>query len=94
MNLLGELLFSRDHPDPRLRDACEAQPIRTLDRFEGLNYNIADSGVQMESGEDSRVHTRFDRITRATIRSGGQVNDGRSNRVLEPVIKGHVGCRL
>ncbi len=87
MNLFCVLLFSGDHPHARLLDACKSKPVRALDNFERLDYDIANPGIQMELREDSPIHARFDGIACAAIRGSGQIRHRRPNRVLKPIIE-------
>jgi hypothetical protein len=45
MNLFCVLLLSRDHLHARLFDASEAKPVRALDSFKRLDYNITNPGI-------------------------------------------------
>ena len=85
VNLLGELLFARDRPNPRRFDAGESQPVPADDGLKRLHNHIANAGVQVESGEDPFVHSSFDGIAGPPVRRGGQIHGRRSDRVLEPV---------
>jgi len=84
MNLLSELLFASDHPNSRRFDSSETR----------LHSHITGTGVQMKSGKDPFVHSRFDRIPGSAVRRGGQIHDSRSDHILEPVSERYVSRAL
>jgi len=94
MNLFGELLFTSDHPDSRRFDSSETKPIPADDGVQRLHNQITDAGVQMESGKGPFIHSRFDGIASPAVRRGGQIHDGRSDHVLEPVTESDVSNTL
>ncbi len=94
MNLFSELLLASDHPDARRFDASESQPVPADDCFQRLHNHVTNAGIQVESGKDPFVHSSFDRIASPAIRRGGQIDDRRSDRVLEPVTKRDVSHAL
>src|SRR5258708_29480825 len=94
MNLFGELLFASDHPNLRRFDAGESQPIPALNRFQRMHNNVTNAGVQVESGKGSFVHSSFDGIAGTAVRRGGQIQDGPSDRIREPISERDVSHTL
>lgn len=87
MNLFSERLFTSDHPDPRRFDTCKSEPIPAGDCVLRIHDHITNAGVEMESGKDPLVHSRFDGVTCPALRRGGQIHDRRSDHILKPITK-------
>ena len=64
------------------------------DLLERMHHRVANASVKMETSKDACIHPSFDGITGTTVWRRYQVQDGRADRVLEPITKSDVGYAL
>jgi hypothetical protein len=62
-----ELPFTRNQTDSRSFDTRKAKPVPAFQRFQRKHDRVANSCVQMKSGEDSGRHSRFHMEPRTTV---------------------------